>query len=144
MMSETGHFSMVKPTQNTPFRIDYNWWRENDNNWKVFLQNYLCPEHQSAFEGFDENLQIDWIDPRTGEVKQIDGILNTLINHCSKQPDFISEHNTIVDAAFKVLLTNGNRPMTAIEIGQRINRSPDIILRTLAGPKIYRGIRPSH
>lgn len=141
-MAEIRKFSMVKPTAETPFHIDFNWWRENDSNWKVFLQNYLCTEHQNTFDGVDENQQIDWVDPETAEVTQIDGILHVLINHCSHQPDFINEHNAVVDAVFKVLLVNGNKPMTALQIGEKINRSADIILRTLAGPKVYRGIRP--
>lgn len=141
-MSDVGRFSMVKPSLTTPFHIDFDWWRENDNNWKVYLQNYLCQEHLAAFQGYDENLKIDWVDAQTAEVKQIDGLLHILINHCALQPDFISDFGTVVDSVFKLLLTNGNKPMSSTEIGTKINRSPDIILRTLSGPKVYRGIRP--
>jgi len=141
-MAEIKRFSMVKPTEGTFFHIDFNWWRENDNNWKVFLQNYLCPEHQAAFDSPGDERKIDRIDPETAEVTQIDGILHVLMSHCSKQPGFIDEHNTVVDAVFKVLFVNGNKPMTAKQIGEKINRPADLILKTLAGPKVYRGIRP--
>lgn len=141
-MADIKRFSMVKPTEGTLFHIDFNWWRENDNNWKVFLQNYLCPEHQAAFDNPGDERKIDRIDPETAEVTQIDGILHVLMSHCSKQPGFIDEHNTVVDAVFKVLFVNGNKPMTAKQIGEKINRPADLILKTLAGPKVYRGIRP--
>jgi len=141
-MAEIKRFSMVKPTENTLFHIDYNWWRENDNNWKVFLQNYLCPEHKNAFEGSGDETEIDWINPDTAEVTQIDGVLHVLMTHCSLLPGFIDEHNPVVDVVFKVLFVNGNKPMSAKEIGEKINRPADLILKTLAGPKVYRGIRP--
>lgn len=141
-MAEIKRFSMVKPTEDTLFHIDYNWWRENDNNWQIFLQNYLCPEHQTAFEGSSDNTLVDWIDPDSAEVTLIDGILHALKTHCSLQPGFIDEHNAVVDAVFKVLFINGSKPMTARQIGEKINRPADLILRTLAGPKVYRGIRP--
>ena len=49
---------------------------------------------------------------------------------------------SLVDAAFCILLANANQPMTAIEIAEGIGRQPDIVVRTLGGPKIYQGIRP--
>jgi predicted transcriptional regulator len=49
---------------------------------------------------------------------------------------------SLVDAAFCVLLANANQPMTAKEIAERIDRQPDVVVRTLGGPKIYQGIRP--
>jgi hypothetical protein len=47
-----------------------------------------------------------------------------------------------VDAAFRLLLAGGNAPINAEELGQRLNRPADTILRTLAGPRVYKGIRP--
>jgi hypothetical protein len=29
--------SLIKPNLNTPFHIDFSWWKENDNNWRIFL-----------------------------------------------------------------------------------------------------------
>ena len=47
-----------------------------------------------------------------------------------------------VPAGRTVFLVNGNAPMSAEELGARLRRPPETILRTLAGPRVYRGIRP--
>lgn len=48
----------------------------------------------------------------------------------------------MVDAVFSVLLANGNEPMTAAELAERIQRTPELITKTFGGAQIYNGIRP--
>jgi hypothetical protein len=91
-MSEVKKFSLIKPTLQTPFHIDFEWWRINDTNWHVALQSLLCPVHQEAFAGLPEDQMIDWVDPESAEVRQLDGLQNTLIIHCAQQPGFLDEH----------------------------------------------------
>lgn len=91
----------------------------------------------------EEGQVIDWIDPSTAEVKQVEGIQNALMSHCVKQPDFLTEQTALVEAVFRLFLTNGNIPMSSKDLGARLNRPPETILRTLAGPRVYKGIRPS-
>ena len=141
-MSEVKKISLIKPTLQTPFHIDFDWWRANDNNWHIALQSLLCPEHQEAYANLPEGQMIDWVDPESAEVRQLDGIQNTLINHCAKQPGFLDEHTALVDAIFRVLLANGNTPMSVEELGAHLNRPPDTILKTIAGPRIYKGLKP--
>jgi hypothetical protein len=141
-MSEVKKISLIKPTLQTPFHIDFDWWRANDNNWHIALQSLLCPEHQEAYANLPEGQMIDWVDPESAEVRQLDGIQNTLINHCAKQPGFLDEHTALVDAIFRVLLVNGNTPMSVEELGAHLNRPPDTILKTIAGPRIYKGLKP--
>jgi hypothetical protein len=142
-MTEPKRFSLVKPTLQTPFQIDFSWWKAHDNNWRVILFNYLCSEHQKAFENMDDSDgAVDWVDPDTAEVHQVDGLQQVLMTHCSKQADFLTEHTALVDAVFRLLVANGNTPMTATELGSQLNRSPEMILRTLSGQQVYRGIRP--
>lgn len=141
-MNEVRRFSLVKPTLQTPFHIDFDWWKDHENDWRVYLFGYLCPEHQAAFSGAEESAWIDWVDPATAEVRRVDGLQNVLISHCAKQPDFYSHNTTIVDLVFRVLLAHGNEPMTAVQIGEAINRPPETILRTFSGPQVYKGIRP--
>jgi hypothetical protein len=143
-MTETKRFSLVKPTLNTPFHIDFEWWKEHDNNWRVFLQSYLCPEHQVAFSGADTQTWIDWIDPETAEVRTVDGLQHTLMAHCAKQENFVTQNTTLVDSVFRVLLAQGNEPMTPIQLGEAINRPPETILRTFSGMQVYKGVRPMH
>jgi hypothetical protein len=141
-MTEVKKFSLLKPTLQTPFHIDFEWWRHNDTNWHVALESMLCLDHQQAFAGLPEGQMIDWVDPETAEVRQLDGLQNALINHCSQQPGFITDHTALVDAIFRVLLVNGNTPISVEELGKRLNRPADMILKTIAGPRIYKGLRP--
>lgn len=142
-MPEGKRFSLVKPTIDTPFHIDFEWWKKNERDWHVYLHSLLCTEHQEAFANVEEGGTIDWVDPQTAEVKSVDGIQNALMTHCVKQPDFLTEQTALVEAVFRLFLTNGNIPMTSQELGSRLNRPPETILRTLAGPRVYKGLRPS-
>ena len=141
-MSELKKFSLIKPTAETPFHIDFDWWRENDNSWHVALESLLCAEHREAFSNLAEGQLIDWIDPETAEIRPMDGLQHVLIDHCARQPEFLTEHTALVDAVFRVLLANGNTPMSAEELSARLNRPADVILRTIAGPRVYKGLRP--
>ena len=141
-MSEIKKVSLVKPTVKMPFHIDFDWWRANDRNWRVALESMLCPEHQQAFASLPEGQTIDWVDPGTAEVRQMDGLQHTLISHCAKQAEFLDAHTVVVEAIFRLLLANGNTPMTAEELGVRLNRPPEVILKTIAGPRVYKGLRP--
>lgn len=141
-MTQLKRFSLVKPTLDTCFHIDFDWWENNDRDWRVYLRSNLCPEHKEAFEGIDADERVDWVDPDTAEVQRVDGLQHVLISHCAKQPGFITEHSTLVDAVFRLFLSNGNSPLNAVELGEELGRQPNVILRTLSGTRVYRGLRP--
>jgi hypothetical protein len=141
-MVELKKFSLVKPTISTPFHIDFEWWKTHDNNWKLFLHSCLCPEHQAAFSNSGEDIVIDWIDPKTAEVKSLDGLQHILMSHCAKQENFLSSGFTLVDGVFRVFLSNGNSPLSPSDLEKVVGRPAETILRTLAGPQIYKGLRP--
>ena len=108
----------------------------------VELRSHLCQEHRAVFSEHFDTGKIDWINEKTGEVTQVDGLQHVLQVHCSKQPDYINEHLSLVDAVFRVFLANGNVPLTCRELGNITGRPPERILRTLAGRQVYKGIRP--
>jgi hypothetical protein len=138
----TRRFSLIKPTLQTPFHIDFDWWKKNERDWHVYLRSLLCPEHQEVFADVREGETIDWVDPRTAEVVPVDGIQHTLMTHCARRPEFVTEQTALVEAVFRLFLTNENMPMTAEELGSLLNRPPATILRTLSGPRVYKGLRP--
>jgi hypothetical protein len=142
-LPDVKRLSRVRPTTQTHFHIDFNWWQERDRDWRVFLQNLLCPEHQQAFAELPEDHLVDFIDPVTAEVQRVDGLQHVLITHCAKRDGFISPNTTLVDAIFRIFLASGNIPMTPIELSQQSGRSADLILRVLTGERIYRGLRPA-
>ena len=134
--------SLIKPKLTSPFQIDFDWWKRNDRDWRVYLRSFLCDEHQRMFENLDNDEIIDWVDPKTAEVKQVDGLQHVLISHCAKQDDFLTRNMALVDAVFRVFLSNGNKPQTPQELGELLNRPADTILRTFSGIRVYKGIRP--
>jgi hypothetical protein len=134
--------SLIKPKLTSPFKIDFEWWQKNDRDWRVYLRSFLCEEHQILFEDIRDDETIDWIDPKTAEVTQVDGLLHILMTHCAKQESFLNSRTTLVDSVFRLLLANGNKPLTPEELSEILNKPASIILRTLSGMRIYKGIRP--
>ena len=142
-MSEPTKFSLVKPTVDTPFQIDFDWWKQHDSDWRVFLLNLLCEPHQTTFKDQEDDVVIDFIDPKTAEVKSVDGLLHTLLNHCAKMADFTTHDSSLVSTVFRVFLSNNNHPLSPNELSKIINRPANTILITLSGPTVYKGIRPA-
>jgi hypothetical protein len=134
--------SLLKPTTKTPFHIDFDWWKNSERDWHIFLRSLLCPEHQEVFAGIEEDGMIDWIDPKTAEVKPVDGIQHALMSHCALLPEFTNSHTAMVEAVFRTFLVNGNVPMSADDLAKKLERPADTILRTISGPRVYRGLRP--
>jgi hypothetical protein len=134
--------SLVKPSINTPFHIDFEWWQKSERDWHVYLRSLLCAEHQAAFADLEQGQTIDWVDPATAEVKPAEGVQNALMTHCVKQPDFLTQQTALVEAVFRLFLANGNMPMSSQDLSARLQRPAETILRTLAGPRVYKGIRP--
>ena len=142
-MVEPRKLSIVKPTPETPFHIDFDWWRDNDREYRVHLRSLLSPEAQERYADIiaGDDL-IDWVDPDTAEVHQVDGLQHVVITHSAQQEDFLDVHTALVEAVFRLLLKNGNTPMTVIEMGEELDRDPRSLLRLLSGVRVYRGIRP--
>jgi hypothetical protein len=134
--------SLLKPSVTTPFHIDFEWWKQNERDWHVFLRSLLCAEHQNTLADVEEGQMIDWIDEKTAEIRLVDGVQHALMSHCALQDDFTNEHTALVEAVFRIFLVNGNVPMSPEDISKSLNRPADTILRTLTGPRIYRGLRP--
>ena len=48
----------------------------------------------------------------------------------------------LVHAVFRVFMVNDNQPMNTRELGERIGKDPELILRTISGKTVYQGLRP--
>ena len=142
MQSEVKRFSLVKPTLQTPFHIDYQWWSQNDRDWRIYLRGYLSPEDLDAFGEADEVEKVDLVDPETAEVQQVDGLQHLLISRYANRDDFITETTSLIESIFRLFLASGNMPMSAEELADKLGRHPRTILRTLSGPRVYKGMRP--
>ena len=140
-MAELKSFSLVKPTLETPFHIDFSWWKMHDNDWRIYLQSFLCPEHQLIYAETAVATTVDWVDPETAEVSLVDGIQHVLMTHCALQPGFL-EGKTLVDSVFRTFLSNGNSQLNMQELGHHLNQPANKILTTMSSGKVYKGIRP--
>lgn len=140
-MTELKKFSLVRPTLDTPFHIDFHWWKEHDSNWRVYLHDCLCAEHQTVFTNLEEDSYVDWIDPATAEVTSVDGLQQILMTHCARQPGFLTSTTSLVDSVFRLFVSMGNVPLTPRQISEKTGKQAEIIIRTL-GTTVYKGIRP--
>jgi hypothetical protein len=132
----------LRPNLDTKFHIEYTWWDRADRDLEIYLRSHLCPEHQETFAELDASALVDNVDPETAEVTRVPGIQNVLITHCAQQPNYITRQTSLVNAVFRIFLANGNTPLTAREIAERLGRQPNMVLRTFTSPRVYKGIRP--
>jgi len=141
-MSEKKAFSFVRPNLETPFHVDFDWWQQNDRDWRVYLRSLMCEEHQTAFAEWGDDTMLDWVDPETAEVNVVDGFQHALMSHCALAPSFLTERTALVEAVFRLFLINGNKPMNSNQLSEKLGRPAITILKTLAGMRVYRGLRP--
>jgi hypothetical protein len=135
---------LSKPTADTPFHIDFGWWKREGLQFDVELRSHLCEEHRAVYSEDVDVETIDWVDMETGEVTQVNGLQHVLQVHCSQQSDYIHPGLSLVNSVLRVFLANGNEPLTAADLEQYVGRPASTILRTLAGRRVYKGIRPVH
>ena len=129
-----------RATPDTDFVIDVDWWEESNLDLKTYLMTRLSLGEDVSLDS--EYDKVDLIDPQTGQVHQVDGFPYIVQAYFHQLPEDFLTNASLVDAAFCILLANANQPMTAANIAERIGRQPDVVVRTLGGPKIYQGIRP--
>ena len=132
----------VKPILDTKFHIDFSWWQKKGQNLRAHLESHICEECKDSLHGPDQDEVIDWVDPDTGEVFQINMLWYIICTHCSQDPSFIDERTPLTTAIFRVFIANNNTPLTPTEIHQVLQKkTPELILRTIGGRQVYQGIR---
>lgn len=136
----------VKPTLDTRFHIDYDWWESSTDPGKdlrTYLLSHIAPEYREHLSQSPADKKVDYVDPETAEVSQLDE-LNLAIRQASEEPDFISEDISLVDSVFRVFLSNGNTPLSCHELEAVTGRQARTILNLLSGKRVYKGLRPYH
>jgi hypothetical protein len=134
--------SLIKPTSTTPFQIDFDWWRENDREWRVYLRGLLGPEQEARLSEISGEEMVDWVDPRTAEVRRVNVLQFLLMDHYASKGSGAEEGTSLVESIFRSFLANGNQALSSEELGELLGRPAQTILRTLSGARVYRGIRP--
>jgi hypothetical protein len=140
-MTQNSGPSLVKPDLDTQFHIDYLWWQQNDNEWKVYLRGMLDDELKQKLSLAGEDNNFDWVDSETGEVRQVAALQYFLAIKFSKESQD-TQASSMIEAIFRELLKNSNAPLSTIQLAEKLDRPAKTILKTLSGVRVYRGIRP--
>lgn len=127
-------------TADTKFYIDYGWWDESHLDLRTYLLARLSLGNEPGSELPAE--RIDLVDSKTGEVRQVDAFQYLVRNYFSRHDGELASQGSLVDAVFSVLLANGNEPMSASEIAEKVQRPADLVIKTFGGAQVYHGIRP--
>ncbi|MCO6450330.1 MAG: hypothetical protein J5I90_06020 [Caldilineales bacterium] len=131
-----------RPTVDTPFHIDWDWWAANDRNYRVYLYEQLCEECRNRFQNLLDTEEVDWVDPETAEVIRADALIMCLRTRCLEDPEYINESLPVAAAAFRVFIMNGNQPLSPTQLHERLPwRTADTILRVIGGRAVHYGMR---
>jgi len=133
--------ALIKPTLNTKFHIDYDWWERSREDLRSYMLSHLPVEVRDRLIETPQDSLVDFVDPDTGEVFQYDD-LSLAIQTAANDPDFINPQTSLVDGVFRVFLKNNNTPLSPKQLAQETGRPAQTILKTLSGQRIYKGIRP--
>ena len=128
--------------EETFFHIDYSWWEKSTLDLKAYLVARLQALGISEINLNMDMDEVDLVDLETGEVSRVDGFQYMVQTYFQQLPDDFAQRSSLVDAVFCVLLANANQPMRVQDISHAIGRDPDVVLKTLNGPRIYQGISP--
>ena len=93
--------------------IDLNWLKTTGRSFSILARDTLCDKCR-------KKLKADTI-----EVKSAD-LLKAIQNCCSKSDDFITPGLPFQETIFRVFLANGNKPITLVELGERLRQRPGI------------------
>jgi len=134
----------VRPTLNTKYHIDFDWWAEQSLDFRAFLSSQLCETCQKQYADPRAGEEVDWVDPTTAEVKRVDALWQALKSCCSTRPDYISESTPLTTAVLRIFLANDNVPLSPLELADRLGGrfAAEAILRALSRGPVYRGIKP--
>ncbi len=134
----------IRPTLQTKYHIDFDWWRKQSQSLHRYLAEHLCDECKLSADSGESDKLTDWVDPDTAQVLSIDHLWYAIYNHCSRTPEFGGDDLTLVTAIFRLFIANNNIPLTPVEIQQRLHRKDArTILRTIGGKTTYKGIKPA-
>ncbi len=136
---------LLRADVNTKFHIDYDWWTDSGRDVRVLVWEHLCPECKAKYGTHADTADIDWVDSDTGEITVVDGLRYSLRECCSQRDDYITPSTPLSACIFRVFIANGNAPLSATEMHERIGKNdPRAVLRLLLGKQMrtHYGIKP--
>ena len=70
------------------------------------------------------------------------GDVAIITTHCSREPGYVLQAPTLVEAIFRAFLSQANQPMTPRQLAPMVGHQPREVLRVLAGRSVRLGLRP--
>lgn len=132
---------LAKQTLDTKYYIDYEWWPTSGEDLRTNLLKQVPPDFKDAVLAQPEDREFDYIDIKTGRVSRVNP-LHFALKVAAEDPEFLGQSNSLADVIFRVLLINGNQPISARELAAMTGRDGRTILTLLSSPRVYYGIRP--
>jgi acetate kinase len=68
--------ALIKPTLDTKFYIDYEWWERSQEDLRHYVLSHLLPEQRERLSQTHEERSVDYMDPETGELVLTDAELH--------------------------------------------------------------------
>src|SRR5262245_50608844 len=96
----------------TPFHIDLDWWSDRGRSLRRFLAEITGTEDADLAPA----TAMDYIDPRTAEVYQLDTLWVQVLTTYAHRPDYITDQTPITTAVLRAFIENVNRPMSALDL----------------------------
>ena len=112
---------------------------------RLYKEVLFTKRGESMARGAPVTEDIDWVDPDSGEITKVDGLVYSLRECCSQREDYVTRVTALTTAIFRLFIANGNTPLSAVQLHDKIGKSnPDALLRTLLGTQMrtHYGIRP--
>ncbi len=118
-------------TTKSKFHIDPKWWEQQGRDFRSEVYDALCAECKSLYS-LEEPQTVDHVDAVTGQVTQMDVLLDCASTVCAETPEFIDPRMPLTRSIFRAFIAAGNVPQSAEEIYARIQKgSPQVILKEL-------------
>ena len=133
--------TLIKPTFDTLYHIDYEWWERSGKDLNQALIAQLPQSLRDNLSARPGETTLDYVDPATAEVTS-ENELMLAIRIAAQGPEFVTPQTSITDAIFRSFAANGNQPMSVNELGELLARPPQTILKMLSGREVYYGLRP--
>ncbi|MCU0475687.1 MAG: hypothetical protein MUC99_06205 [Anaerolineae bacterium] len=132
----------MKPTLDTPYHIDYDWFATTEGeDLRVYLLSHLPPALREQLEQGGDSREMDFIDPTTGQVQRLDA-LRLAVRQAAQAPDFINRDIGVVDCLFRVFLRNDNTAQSPRQLAELTGHPAQTVLN-LISKRVYKGIRPA-
>jgi hypothetical protein len=136
------NMKFARVTEETKFKIDYDWFEKNGQDVNVLIVKCLTPQQLEGAGDEPLDASFDSVDPETAEVSRVTRAMQLIRAERAHDPEFISPHTPVAEAAFRAFLLNNNVPMSAGELALRIGRTSKEIIDRLGGRVVYNGIKP--